>query len=106
MVTVCGKAQKMLLYVTRGGDLAQLTERRTGTPLREVRFPGAARDFSPRVNLQCRLSYGVRTPPCAIACINICAHVKDPVVHIKSLVDYGKIKTLSMHCRLGSATLS
>ena len=25
----------------------------------------------------------VRTPPCAIACINICAHVKDSVVHVR-----------------------
>ena len=24
-----------------------------------------------------------RTPPCAIACIDICAHVKDPVVQVK-----------------------
>ena len=24
----------------------------------------------------------VRTPPCAIACTNICAHVQDPVVHV------------------------
>ena len=40
-----------------------------------------ARDFSPRVNFHCRVSYGVHTPLCAIACINICVHVKDPVVH-------------------------
>ena len=65
-----------------GGDVAQLVERRTGTPQTQVRFPGAARDFSPRVNFQRRLSYGVRTPPCAIACIYICAHVKDPVVYV------------------------
>ena len=44
---------------------------------------GAERYFSPRVNFQCGLSYGVRTPPCAVACINICAQVKDPVVHIR-----------------------
>ena len=25
----------------------------------------------------------VRTPPCVIACINVCAHVKDPVVHVR-----------------------
>ena len=25
----------------------------------------------------------VRIPPCAITCINMCAHVKDPVVHIR-----------------------
>ena len=42
-----------------------------------------ARDFSPRFNFQCRLSYGVRIPSCAIACIIICAHVKDPVVHVR-----------------------
>ena len=47
------------------GELAQLVERRTGTPLRLVRFPAAARNFSPTVNFQCRLSYGVRkTPVC------------------------------------------
>ena len=51
--------------------------------LRQVRFPGASMDFSPRVNLQCRLSYSVRAPPCAMAWINICAHVKDPVVHVR-----------------------
>ena len=42
-----------------------------------------AGDFSPSVNFQCRLSYVVRTPQYAIACINICAHVKDPVVHVR-----------------------
>ena len=70
-------------YPPRGGGVAQLVERRTGTPLMQVRFPGVARDFSPRVNFQCRLSFGVRTPPRAIACIYICAHVKDPVVHVR-----------------------
>ena len=57
-----------------GGDVAQLVERRTGTPLRQVRFPGAAREFS---------TFGIRTPPCAIACIYICVRVKDPVVHVR-----------------------
>ena len=65
------------------GDVAQFVERRTGTVLTQIRFPGAARNFSPRDNFQCRLSYGVRKPPCAIACINICAHVKYPVVYIR-----------------------
>ena len=44
---------------------------------------GAAGEFSPRVNFQFRLSYGVRTPPCTIACINTCVHVKDSVVHAR-----------------------
>ena len=69
--------------LTRDGDVAQLVERRTGTPLTQVRFHGATRDFSPRVNFRCRLSYGVRTLPCAIACIYICANVTDPVVYVR-----------------------
>ena len=63
--------------------VAQLVERRTGTPLAQIRFPGAARDFPPKINFQCRLSYGVRTPPCAIACIYLCAQIKDPVIHVR-----------------------
>ena len=49
----------------------------------QVRFPCGARKFSPKVNFQCRLSYGIRAFPCAIACINICAHVKEPVIHAR-----------------------
>ena len=62
-----------------------MVARRTGTPLRQVRFPNTARDVSARVHFQCRLSYNVPTPTCAIACINVCAHVKDPVVHVRVL---------------------
>ena len=58
-------------------------EHRTVPPLMQVAFPGAERDFLPRVNFRCRLSFGVRTQRCAIACINICAHDKDPVVHVR-----------------------
>ena len=36
-------------------NVAQMVEHWTGTPQRWVRFPGAAGDFSPRVNFQCRL---------------------------------------------------
>ena len=49
----------------------------------QVRFPSAERDFSPGVHFQCRFSYNVCTPLCAITCIIICAHVKDPVVHVR-----------------------
>ena len=94
----------LLRYV--GGDVAQVTERRTGTPLRQVRFPGAAKVFSPRVDYQCRHFYRVRTPPYAIACINICMHVKDPVVHFRVRWIMETLKTPSMHRRLCRATLS
>ena len=34
-----------LLILGRGGDVARFVERRTAKPLRQVRFPGVARDF-------------------------------------------------------------
>ena len=34
----------------RGGDVAQLVEHRTSTPLTQVQFPSVARDFSPKAN--------------------------------------------------------
>ena len=76
---------KMRRTKRMGVDVARLIERRTGTPLTLLRFPGAARDFFflPRSNCHWRLSYGGRTYPCAAACINICAHVKDHVVHVR-----------------------
>ena len=77
------KWSKIWNHFVLDGDVAQLVQHGTGTPLRLVWFPGAARDFSPRVKLQCRLSYCVCTPPCAITYINICVHVKDPVVHVR-----------------------
>ena len=58
----------------RGADVAQLVELRTGTPSTQVRIPGAARDFSPRVICQRRLSYGVRaTPLCNYKRLHLCA---------------------------------
>ena len=58
-------------------DTVQWVERRIkrpGTILTRVRFPGAARDFSPSAN---SLTFTVSAqPPCAIACINSCAHVE------------------------------
>ena len=61
--------------------MAQLVECPTEKPgaiLMWVLVPGAARDFSPRVNNQCRLSVLSIQPPCEIACINICVHIKNP----------------------------
>ena len=77
--TVCPHFSPASLW---GGNVAQLIERLTGTPLTQVRFSGAARDFSLGAN---SLSYGVCTPPPsprAIACINICVCIKDLVVHV------------------------
>ena len=40
-----------------------LSSEKPGVILTRVRVPGAARDFSPGVSFQCRLSYGVHTAP-------------------------------------------
>ena len=66
-----------------GWRCSSSVERWTCTPLRQVQFLGAVRDFSPSVNFQWRLFYSVCTPPRATMCINICAHFKGPVVHIR-----------------------
>ena len=49
-----------------GWGVAQLVELWTGVQLMQVQFPSAARDFSPTVSFQCRLSYGAHTPLRAI----------------------------------------
>ena len=67
---------------TGSKDVTRLVERQTGTPLPQVQFLGVARDVSPRVSFHWRLSYGVCRPLCAITCINICAHIKYPIVHV------------------------
>ena len=86
------------------GDVAWWVQHQTVTPLTLVRLPGTARDFSPRLNFQCRLSYSVSTPPCAIACIYICVHVS--CSPCQSSMVYGNTKTPNMYGRLESATLS
>ena len=69
--------------IETGGDVAQLTECWTDTPLTQVRFPGAARDFSPESTFSAdSLAVSVH-PPSAAACIYICGHVKDLVVHVR-----------------------
>ena len=98
--------QIYVLISCRG--VAQMIKHRTRTLPKQVRSSGAARDFSPRVNFQCRLSCDVRAPLCAIACIYICAHVarqrsRSPC---QKSMDYGNTRTPSMHPWLGSATLS
>ena len=67
------------------GDVAQLLEHQPSAPLKQRQFPDAARDFFPTVNFHCRLFSGVHTHLHASTCSNIviCAHVKDPVDHVR-----------------------
>ena len=70
-------------HLTRECDVARLVRASDRHAADGGSIPYEARDFLLRVNFQCRLSFGVRTPPCSIACSNICAHDKDPVVHVR-----------------------
>ena len=64
--------------VTTWAQLVKRLSKKTGAILTRVRVPGAARDFSPRVNFRCRLSYGVRTAPvCCRMHQHLCAR-KNP----------------------------
>ena len=44
------------VWAKAGGSVVQLVRVSDCTPPTLVRFPGATREFSPRVNFQCRLS--------------------------------------------------
>ena len=87
-------------------DVAQLVEHRTGTLQTQVRFPDAARDFSPGVTFRCKLSYvWPYTPARNRMLLHLCARLKSRSP-CQSLVDYGNIKTISIHSRLGRVTMS
>ena len=62
-------------------NVVQLIEHRTGTPVTQVRLP-QQRIFLP-INSSVQTLLRCPFTPCAIACINICVHVKVPVVHIR-----------------------
>ena len=50
----------------REAGIIQMVEspiEKPGAILMRVRVPDEAKEFSPRVSFQCRLSYGVRTAP-------------------------------------------
>ena len=60
--------------------------------------------FSESTVSACSLTVSVHPYVCAIACINMFAHVKDSVVYVSS-VGYGNTETSSTHRRFGNATL-
>ena len=54
--------------------------------------------FLPESIFSCRLSNDVHTPPCAIACINICVHDKGAEAHVGVDWIMENTETPSMHC--------
>ena len=65
-----------------GGNIAQLV-RALDRHAAYTGLFGAARDFSPESAFSADSLMCVRTPLCAITCFNICAHIKDHVVHVR-----------------------
>ena len=89
-----------------GAGIVQLVERpieKPGAVLTRVRVPGAARDFSSRVNFQCRLSYGVITSPSSPASLSV-RTLKIPTLAAIAL--FGHTKILHTLIGMGSAALA
>ena len=99
-----GSADEKLGWRCRGGDVAQLAEHRIDSPLTQVRFPGAARDFFSKSHLSVQaLERCPYTPVCNRMHLHLCARYRfcNPS---QNSVDYRTTKTPSMHRRLGRAT--
>ena len=75
---MCFRMLAVILIADLFFQLVEHLSKKPGAILMQVRVPSVTRDFSPRVNFQCRLSYSVRTVPVAIACISTCVHAKNP----------------------------
>ena len=86
----------------RGRDVAQLGERRTGTTLRQVRFPRCGKRF---LLQESTFSAGSLTVSVHPRVQHLGAYVKDPVVHVRVRWIL-ETQTPSMHRTLGSATMS
>ena len=92
--TCCKGTAQLLEYLTQ----------KPGTILVWVQIPGAARDFPPRVNFQCRLSCGVHTAPvCYHTHQHLCPCQKSQTLAAVLLSGHKKI--LYTLTALGSAAL-
>ena len=86
------KEEKLYTYASKSISELQLNEDQLQSSVRATdrhaadagSIPRCGKRFFPSVKLSVQTLLGVSVhPTCAIACINICAHVKDPVVHVR-----------------------
>ena len=66
-----------------GGNVAQMVRAVDHHAPDASSIPQCCKGLFSRSQLSVKTLTCVCTPPCAVACINICAHVKDPVVHVR-----------------------
>ena len=104
----CSQSNERSLVATvyRGGDVAPLVRASDRQAADAGSIPWCCMGFfsQSQLSVQTLLHVSVH-PPCENACVNICAHVKDTVVHVRIWWIVETLKTSSMHSRLGSATL-
>ena len=103
----CFCCQQSHSWASWGGDssVGALTKSKKSVVIRTgVRVPGAARDFSPTVNFQRRLSdCRVRDPVCNCMHPNMCAHYKSQTLAATPL--FGHTEMLHAPTEMGSAAL-
>ena len=92
--------------MTSIGDVAQLVRAWDRHAADAGSIPRCGKGFFSQSQLSLQTFLRCPHTPCAIACINICVHGKDPVVHVRVRWIKETLKTSSMHRGLGIATLS
>ena len=80
-----GHLQRVYVRIRKGGDVAQLVRAsdRHADDVGSIPRCGEGFFFFPESTFSADFLTCVRTLPFAIARINVCAHVKDPVVHVR-----------------------
>ena len=101
----CHQEKNALPTDLRGWDIPQLVRASDRHAADAGSIPRCGKEFFSQSQRSVQTLLRCSYTPCAIACINICAHVKDPVVHTRVRWIMETPKTSSMHPRLGSATL-
>ena len=71
----------------------------------QIQVPGVARDFSPLSTFSANSLTVSAQPQCAIACINICVHVKNPR-HCQPYHLFGHAQKLQMLIGIGGTALA
>ena len=98
----CLSSQFASLAIFHGAQLVDYPIEKPGAILTRVWVSGAAKDFFLPESTSSADSLTVSVqPPCAIECINICVHVKNPK-HLAAITLFGHTKILHTLTEMGS----
>ena len=79
----CSLEGALIIARHENGDVAQLDRASDRHTADAGSIPQCGKGFFSQGQLPVQTLLRVSVTPCAIACINICAHVKDPVAHVR-----------------------